>query len=305
MVTYPAGAFAAMPEPGTLPIHVGSCPSCGHGVATHGATGRTATCTHCGTPVVCKGVRGVYSDKTPCDDRCQYAAREHCECQCGGENHGAGYIVPVGERPEWVTKRDADRHAAKAARKAAALKSAQDDLTARFPALARLDNWDDDSEFCDDMREAFSRGRMTDRQAAAAARSVERAEAREARRQERDQVKAAAVTAGVSAPTGRVTMTGRVSAVVVKETHYTHAGESTLRMCVEHPDGWSAWMTCPDALQHLVTGEPRFTVWDQYGIVQRGLRGAQIEVTVTLAPGRDPLVATGTRPSKPRILATA
>ncbi len=34
-------------------------------------------------------------DHCPCDDRCTMAAGPHCDCQCGGKNHGSKIVVQV------------------------------------------------------------------------------------------------------------------------------------------------------------------------------------------------------------------
>ena len=44
--------------------------------------------------------------RVPCDARCTGAAGPHCECQCGGENHGSNrlveVIVEVGKLPRFM-----------------------------------------------------------------------------------------------------------------------------------------------------------------------------------------------------------
>lgn len=32
-------------------------------------------------------------DRPPCDGRCTHASGPHCDCQCGGANHGTGKLV--------------------------------------------------------------------------------------------------------------------------------------------------------------------------------------------------------------------
>jgi hypothetical protein len=34
-------------------------------------------------------------DKPPCDGRCTHASGPHCDCLCGGANHGTGKLVAV------------------------------------------------------------------------------------------------------------------------------------------------------------------------------------------------------------------
>lgn len=33
--------------------------------------------------------------RTPCDDRCTFARGPHCDCKCGGKNHGSKLVVTV------------------------------------------------------------------------------------------------------------------------------------------------------------------------------------------------------------------
>ncbi len=37
-------------------------------------------------------VNGHYSEAHKCDARCMGAKGPNCDCQCGGENHGASYL---------------------------------------------------------------------------------------------------------------------------------------------------------------------------------------------------------------------
>jgi len=49
--------------------------------------------------------------RVPCDARCTGALGPHCECQCGGENHGSNRLVEVvvetGELPKLMVPPDA------------------------------------------------------------------------------------------------------------------------------------------------------------------------------------------------------
>jgi hypothetical protein len=40
-----------------------------------------------------KRIDGVVNEKTKCDPRCTGATGHTCECQCGGENHGADHSI--------------------------------------------------------------------------------------------------------------------------------------------------------------------------------------------------------------------
>ena len=104
----------------TTGLWIGSCPRCGHGIAaTSLSAGALAKCTDCRATVRLARVTAIYNGAAPCNGECMYARGPKCSCSCGGANHGRGYIAPVGHRPMWVTKRDAERHDAKTTRKAA------------------------------------------------------------------------------------------------------------------------------------------------------------------------------------------
>src|SRR5215472_6193871 len=45
-------------------------------------------CVQCGRPIKMQRVYGV-TIEMDCDYRCMGATGPHCECQCGGTNHGA------------------------------------------------------------------------------------------------------------------------------------------------------------------------------------------------------------------------
>ena len=57
-------------------------------------------CSACGGPVeylgeVCRDHLVRRELRVPCDARCTSAIGPHCECQCGGENHGSNRLVEV------------------------------------------------------------------------------------------------------------------------------------------------------------------------------------------------------------------
>lgn len=43
--------------------------------------------------ITCKRIEGVYSDSVKCNAKCMNATGPNCECQCAGENHGAGHAL--------------------------------------------------------------------------------------------------------------------------------------------------------------------------------------------------------------------
>lgn len=293
--------------------HLGACPACGTGIACEDGA-RTATCEGCGASVVLKAVRGVYSDKTPCDDRCQYAIGDDCECACSGTNHGLGYIAPIGERPQWVTERDAKRHQAKvdratdrANRARRAVADAQAALVEQYPPLARLADANDGSDFMDDMVRAFESGKMTDRQAAAAARAVERHEEREHRAQAEAARRESLLASGATYPTGSVEVTGTVRSVQDRPSSYRYNG-TDWKVLVEADEGFKVWMTLPRTLidwanerrnEHLTqnpSGQDRG--WSAH------LVGQRVQFTAALEGSKDdPLFGYGSRPKKARVLA--
>lgn len=56
-------------------------------------------CSDCGTRLVVMGrVQGVtlmHGTRVPCDLRCTGAVGPHCNCQCGGKNHGLGLSCEI------------------------------------------------------------------------------------------------------------------------------------------------------------------------------------------------------------------
>ena len=238
-------------------LFLGACPSCSTGIARKGDA-QSATCEKCGTKVALRGVRGVYAESVPCDDRCQYAIGPVCACGCSGENHGRGYITPIGERPEWVLARDAKRQAAKVERQSAktrkartAIEDRQAELLAQHPELAWLSYLDDadmhnGSDFMIDMVAAFDCGRMTERQATAASRAIVRETERHARRVEREVRDAELIESGFTYPTGRVDVTGTI--VSVKDRPGYAYNTTVWQMLVAVDEGWKVWMTLPRTL---------------------------------------------------------
>lgn len=266
---------------------IGPCPDCGYVIASTETT--QVTCPACTARVALTWVVGAHNERMPCDSRCQYAVRDHCSCQCGGDNHGAGYIQ-VDVVPAWVRQRDADRHtakvaarAAKAAAEKARRRDVRADLIAEHPDLADLADTDRYwGRFADDMRTALQRGEMTPRQIEAAVDMVHRTREREAAQAERDARKAAAAAAGVTAPTGRVTFAGTIRTVRIDDNRFSYNG-TVWKCLIESDDGWSVWGTFPRSLNTSDRLE-------EY-------RGRRVTVTATVAPkGDDSLFGIMTRP---------
>jgi hypothetical protein len=66
-------------------------PQRGGAVYTHANGGLVLDCRQCGKPRYAKRVRGVYSAKHVCNDKCMSSTGTVCECSCGGRNHGGAY----------------------------------------------------------------------------------------------------------------------------------------------------------------------------------------------------------------------
>lgn len=298
-------------------LALGRCPECGTVVAREGAPeqGTAATCTKCNTTLAVHGVTAKYSEAHPCDDRCQYAAGPVCSCNCGGVNHGRGYIVPT-LVPNWVRDRDLaafqaaeQRRADKAAAARRAVTDARDALMAAHPLLADLATPDPYNDFLLDLSEQLERtGYLSDRQVAAAERAIQRDRDRETRRQADLAAQAAARAAGVEAPTGRTVVTGTV--VHVKDELDYHGYTETLvwkmLVRVDADPAWTVWGTVPrdirgSAMEHhgaFMDAQPA----DYDGAPLRDLlMGATVTFTATLAASKnnpEPLKRYATRPTK-------
>jgi ribosomal protein S27AE len=274
----------------------GFCPRCGYGIGLEGHKTQTV-CPRCSTLVKLGMVRGTYREAVPCNADCQYARGRLCACSCGGRNHRRGYIAMPELVPGWVRERDVRAKAAaetRAARKAADVKAAAEAIRetnrrewlTRFPILAAL--LGDDSEyrgaggFAWDMRCALEQGRMTERQAEAAARMIERDRADRERIEQREAAKAAAIAAGVKVPTGRQRFTGIV--VTAKwQPAYTYGAGETLKILVVTEAGWKVWVTAPRSMENVDT------------LIETK---AEIAMTASLEPSEDDqLFGFGKRPT--------
>ena len=56
---------------------------------------RYIACPDCGASIRLQGIRLPHPDyrTKKCDGRCMGAVGPSCDCQCGGENHGANHIL--------------------------------------------------------------------------------------------------------------------------------------------------------------------------------------------------------------------
>lgn len=103
-------------------------------------------------------------------------------------------------------------------------------------------------------------------------------------------VKANALAAGVTAPEGRVAVTGTIAVVKWKDNDFGGA----FKMIVDFGNGTKAWMTAPNHLTDWATGLAHDA---GHGRLEDILKGVEVNVTATFekAPG-DPLFAFAKRP---------
>ena len=164
-------------------------------------------------------------------------------------------------------------------------------LVADHPILVWLTYMDTRPDtFLGDMREAFEKGRMTDRQIEAAEKAI-------VRQTERNDQIAARAAAGIVAPEGRVTVEGEI--VAVKETDGYRG--PVWKMTVKADAGWRVWVTVPES------------VWSSYEVVKaaryhgvygnHALMGQRVRFTATLERSRnDGSLAYGKRPTKTEVV---
>jgi hypothetical protein len=154
-------------------------------------------------------------------------------------------------------------------------------------------------EFLDSLYAQAKRGKvLSERQIEAGQKALAKAKEREAQFQARKAGEATLIDAGVQAPEGKVTVTGKVVKVKWQDSPYGGA----LKMIVETAEGWKVWSTVPKSLQGitaLVAGEG----WKFTPDVQEG---QMVEFTATLTQSdRDPLFAFAKRPTNAKILESA
>jgi hypothetical protein len=291
------------PRPAAARTAGGACQGCGYVNATQAPGIDRMVCGGCGDRVKLTHVCGSYSDAMPCDSRCQYATGPVCSCQCGGDNHQAGYIDP-GMVPVWVRDRDRARHAGKADRaqeRADAARVAADarraDMIADRPELGELcgDRYRESlSGFIIDMRTRINAGEtLTPAQRDAVCRIVATDRKRDAAAAERATREAAATAKGVICPTGRETFTGRiVNAQQKTDYRFNFHGKTTVQITVATAAGWTVTGTAPAAMA------PDSYNGDEYQAWIRGLTGQDVTLTATVKPGtRSPLSGFFSRPT--------
>lgn len=299
-------------------IAAGTCTSCGYVTALQDDTRRTRAtrCGGCGFRVTLDYVTGEHNGAMPCDDRCQYAAREFCSCSCGGRNHRAGYIQPPERIPVWVRERDAKRHTDKRTRATEKRERVRRDreqeardgraaLLAEHPELSALDTdpryADSASRFVENMRAALAAGYMSPGQINATVKMITRDRERDADRAAEETRRVATVAAGVAVPVGRVTFSGTITRVVLREgTGYGWQSRDQYRMCVRHADGWEVWGTVPGDLSAAVMRDPLYREACDRDISPRPriLEGHTVTLTAELTAGtRSPISGGYSRPT--------
>lgn len=277
---------------------LGTCPACGFVLAS-ASVGDRNTCPDCGAHVELKWVHGGLSDY-PCDHRCMYATRADCECSCGGENHGAGYLMKIHYVPAWVRTRDAKRHADKQARRQAkqdAARAAADrhreQMLDTYPLLEILLGEDytdaDPFTFLGEMRDKLQRtGHLTEAQATAACRAIER----DIERAERDKQEQDKREAGVRVPTGPVEFTGTVATVRSSEFR----GRLSWKMLVVTEAGWKVWLTIPKEMRRRYDTAFR-SHWRSDMTLYTWPKGRTVRLQATITPSDDdPLFGFGNKP---------
>lgn len=288
---------------------LGSCPKCGTGIANADPrAGRASKCANpaCGVVVVLHRVKGEYNAAKPCNDACQYARSAKCSCACGGGNHGCGYIKPYALRPEWVTKRDADRVQRAADRRNAAQAAMLVALVERVGTPAQRQWVADTSEAVTALARAdfflsvaatlAKYGSLTQRQLDAATRVL--AEVAPKPRAVAPAPRATpAAGRTCTAPSGTVQVVGTIASVRVQEGQ--QEGRWALKMRVQADAGYGVWVAVPYAVREAV--DPRF---DSIAALPERLVGARVQFTAALTPSDgDPSFAWGNRPTDAALLA--
>lgn len=247
----------------------------------------TAPCARCTATVTLKRLYAVKT-QTTCNGKCMTAVGPSCSCSCGGENHGGRVnIVTTYSTAETLDaikahqdKQDARRAAAaeRAAKRAGAAWDAwvAEGNTDVAEYLAGV-NRDDCSDFLYDMaRQADRRKPLSPRQADAVRRCAAWDAERKAKSAARQAEAEAARAAGVTAPSGKQTVTGTV--VNVKAQDNMYGPGCTYKMLVKLDSGAKVWTTVPSKIRDV-------NQTTQNNLC--GLRDVRIQLTATFEPSRD------------------
>ncbi len=156
-------------------------------------------------------------------------------------------------------------------------------LIADNPDLAALlaPRYAEVTGFMADMRDALKRGRMSDRQIAAAVKAIARDAQRDAQRAQWQEEAVQLAASGVTVPTGRVAVAGEILSARYRDTMYG----VTIKVTLKADAGYKLWGTLPSALEP--DGDLDLVI------------GRHIAFTATLEPSeRDQTFGFYKRPSK-------
>lgn len=169
--------------------------------------------------------------------------------------------------------------ARKQAERVARMEQAGTTWAAAFPAMihfadvpaSNLTEWE--TSTLNSIRDSARHGDISDNQAALAARiiqaGIDRAEAPEVKKP--------------TAPMGKHEVTGTITKMTVKESHWG----LTVKITVTTAEGWKVYATCPKAIRDAIPDD---------------LEGTKVAFTANLEPSNSEDLAFASRPTKARVL---
>jgi hypothetical protein len=217
-----------------------------------------------GHQIVAERLAAVTTETT-CDGSCMGAWGPHCDCGCGGANHGKSWGV-TSTRAGFESALLAYR----AAQARTEAKRVQRKETAERKARQAFDAWAAEnagvvealkaresgehpgsSDFLTDLARQLTRGKpLTPDQCAAAERAISRLQASQAQQQARD-------AARRPCPEGKVTISGTIVKVTVREGYM---GATEMKATVAC-DGYAVWVTLPRVLVNWAMENRRSELW--------------------------------------------
>lgn len=281
---------------------MGKCGACGAPasriIADAAGDKATGACPACSARLTLKRLYAVKTLST-CHAKCMSAAGPACSCSCGGENHGGRWSFitsyTTGEAMDAAAE-----HAAKAeAKRAAAAERKAGRARAAFQAWTAAGNADvveylagvdrhECSQFLFDMATTARELKpLSPRQADAVRRCAAWDAERKAKAEARAAEASARRAAGVTAPSGKRTVTGTVVSVKFEDSSFGAGG--VYKMLVKLDDGARIYSTVPSKIRDV----NRTTQGNLCG-----LRDARISLTATFQPSRqDATFGYASRPS--------
>jgi len=262
----------------------------------------------CGGVADATVVTGTLKRESVCDSACTHAHGDDCECACGGQNHGIGWLGlgwrivfrPDGSRKHARTdtaveatpevckaalavkaEKARERRERKAQAEREAIYEQRKIWSLENPGVEQyLADHYMDNPFLTSLQDQLDRwGNLSTRQADAVRRNMER--------EDRAAVETQPETA---APEGRVTVSGEV--VKVKEQD-GYMGGQEYKLIVKLDDGNRVWATCPNNLYRAVN--PEACRRDEHWTVT--LVGKRVKLTATfIRSDRDEHFSFGKRP---------